>query len=453
MASDKDISFCVGVVLPAAGCGERMKLQTPKQFCEVNGRPLICHTIDCFHRLPWVQHIVISTSAVFMDLLKQLTVQYGFDKVTVVEGGTTRHRSIYAGVRALQQVGPGVEVVVIHDAVRPFVSPDVLRNIAAAAHVNGAAGVCRPLVSTVIARDAEQRLTESLDRSRYFNSEMPQAFQVPVIAKAYSQCTREDFDFGTECLLLAMKYGGVHAHILDGSADLWKVTYKKDLFAAEAMVKERLTRVRIVKKESWPELADSVTARLSASQFQVVDQSKPEAGSGDDTTLPTTNNTANTFVILHTHLTEHTCGFSPDHDADRPEPEVRGSRASREEGEEERNGVNGLTHSVGGQRLLETLKTMQSQCVSSATATGRWRLVDDTFVHVFVASSRSEGMKLLTELSTALLTLSAECQGGGAVVYGVLAGKETPMDKVSEMTTNVIQRGHCSFSGQLFLVL
>ena len=50
-----------------------------------------------------------------------------------------------------------------------------------------AAGVCRPLVSTVIARDADQQLTESLDRSRYFNSEMPQAFQVAVISNAYDE--------------------------------------------------------------------------------------------------------------------------------------------------------------------------------------------------------------------------------------------------------------------------
>ncbi|KAL8594675.1 hypothetical protein ACOMHN_052408 [Nucella lapillus] len=298
MDSNEVFTFSVGVVLPAAGCGERMKLETPKQFCEVNGRPLICYTIDSFHRAAWIQQIVISTSAAHLELLKELTVRYGFDKVTLVEGGTTRHRSIHAGVKALQQVDPSIEVVVIHDAVRPFVSADLLRNIAVAAHEHGAAGVCRPLVSTVIARDSDQRLRESLDRSQYFNSEMPQAFQVPVIAKAYSKCSSDDLDFGTECLLLALKHSGVQARILDGDPDLWKVTYKKDLFAAEVVLKERLTRVSLVHGDCWSELAAAVTSRLTAQHMQVVKQVKPEEGAGEAAS-PACSMAANTLVLLH----------------------------------------------------------------------------------------------------------------------------------------------------------
>ncbi|CAB4039501.1 Hypothetical predicted protein, partial [Paramuricea clavata] len=78
--------------------------------------------------------------------------------------------------------------------------------------------------------------------SKFVASEMPQAFQYDVILNAYRKCTQDDFDFGTECLHLAFKYSSVRAFLIDGPDYLWKVTYKKDIFAAEGIIKERLRR-------------------------------------------------------------------------------------------------------------------------------------------------------------------------------------------------------------------
>ncbi|KAJ8306885.1 hypothetical protein KUTeg_014969 [Tegillarca granosa] len=243
---DFEIDFPVNVVLPAGGCGERMSINQPKQYCEVLNRPLIVFTLYTFNRIPWIQKIVVTVSKNYVDYVKGLTQKYGYEKVTVVEGGAARHRSIYCGLKALENVCNQSDIVVIHDAVRIFAEEHLIKEIVMAAKLNGAAGVSRPLVSTVIAVDSEDYIEESLDRNKYRASEMPQAFRYDVIKTAYDKATDYDFDYGTECLLLAYKYTNTKAKIIVGPSNLWKVTYLKDLYAAEGMLKESLIKVQLI---------------------------------------------------------------------------------------------------------------------------------------------------------------------------------------------------------------
>lgn len=80
-------------------------------------------------------------------------------------------------------------MVILHDAVRPFVDEQTLRSVTMAANNNGAAGMIRPLSSTVVAQSCDGFLDHSLDRSKFRASEMPQAFKYEVIQKAYMKCT------------------------------------------------------------------------------------------------------------------------------------------------------------------------------------------------------------------------------------------------------------------------
>ncbi|KAM5156847.1 D-ribitol-5-phosphate cytidylyltransferase [Mantella aurantiaca] len=236
----------VSVLLPAGGCGERLGGGTPKQYCPVLGRALISRTMEAMERVSWISDVVVAVAAESVDLMKSIVRQYGHKRVTLVEGGATRHRSIFNGLRAFLEdhsLGPALpkpEVVIIHDAVRPFVEEDVLRQVTISARESGAAGAVRPLVSTVIASSSDGCLAHSLERSKHRASEMPQAFLFDVIYKAYLQCTDYDLDFGTECLHLALEYSKVRAKLVEGSPDLWKVTYKRDLYAAESIIKECL---------------------------------------------------------------------------------------------------------------------------------------------------------------------------------------------------------------------
>ncbi|XP_031135395.1 D-ribitol-5-phosphate cytidylyltransferase isoform X2 [Sander lucioperca] len=227
------VDFLVSVVLPAGGTGERTGLQTPKQFCSFLGRPLISYTIQAFERVSWIQSIVVVVAKENMDLMTDIVQRFQHKKVRAVPGGSTRHRSICNGVRAL---GDGEEerpkVVIIHDAVRPFVDEDLLYKIAMAAEEQGAAGAIRPLVSTVIATTSEGYLDHSLERAKYRASEMPQGFTYDVICQAYQ-----------------------------------KVTYKRDLAAAESIIKETLSRSACVitgGSEQAVTLADALQKAVGA---------------------------------------------------------------------------------------------------------------------------------------------------------------------------------------------
>ncbi|KAI2656375.1 D-ribitol-5-phosphate cytidylyltransferase [Labeo rohita] len=220
------VDFPVAVVLPAGGCGERMGLPTPKQFCTILNRPLISYTIQAFERLSWIGTVVVVVAKENHDLMLNIVQKFNHTKVKVVHGGTTRHRSIFNGLQAFSDTTdpptPKPKVVIIHDAVRPFVEEDLLLKITLAAKEQGASGAVRPLVSTVIATTSEGYLDHSLERAKYRASEMPQGFLYDIIFQAYQRCSEFDFEFGTECLHLALQYCGTNAKLIEGPPTLWK---------------------------------------------------------------------------------------------------------------------------------------------------------------------------------------------------------------------------------------
>ncbi|NWW50141.1 ISPD cytidylyltransferase, partial [Pedionomus torquatus] len=199
-------------------------------------------------RVDWISNIIVVVSPENIETMKSIIEKYGHKRVTVVQGGITRHRSIFNGLKVFAEnefsnhLLQKPEVVIIHDAVRPFVEEDILLKVVMAAKEHGAAGAIRPLVSTVIASAADGSLDHSLERARYRASEMPQAFLFDIIYEAYQQCTDYDLDYGTECLHLALKYCKTNAKLVEGTADLWKVTYKRDLYAADSIIKDSLSQ-------------------------------------------------------------------------------------------------------------------------------------------------------------------------------------------------------------------
>ncbi|RXM37227.1 Isoprenoid synthase domain-containing protein [Acipenser ruthenus] len=145
------VGFPVAVVLPAGGSGERMGLSTPKQFCDFLDRPLISFTIEAFERINWIQNIIVVVAKECIDLMKTIIHKYSHKRITLVVGGQTRHRSIFNGLKVFtdSQVYDSKltkpEVVIIHDAVRPFVEEDLLLKIATAAKDHGVEVVSTPV--------------------------------------------------------------------------------------------------------------------------------------------------------------------------------------------------------------------------------------------------------------------------------------------------------------------
>ncbi|XP_038058196.1 D-ribitol-5-phosphate cytidylyltransferase-like [Patiria miniata] len=253
-------------ILPAGGCGQRTGLDIPKQYCDVLGRPLIVYTLESFQRLSWIEKILVAVSPEWEGHMTELIQRYKFTKVGLVNGGTSRHRSIQNGVRHLQdhilkglggahlrengKVSSEEEpVVIVHDAVRPFADEDILRKVALAAKEHGASGSVLPMVSTILESDPHDVLVQSLVRSTLRESHTPQAFQWSVLHHAYQKISEHDLDHGTEVLDLALKYTGCRAKLVEAPDYVWKVTYRKDLVAAESLAKVLWSEVYLINSD------------------------------------------------------------------------------------------------------------------------------------------------------------------------------------------------------------
>uniref|UniRef100_A0ABM0GS11 Isoprenoid synthase domain-containing protein-like n=1 Tax=Saccoglossus kowalevskii TaxID=10224 RepID=A0ABM0GS11_SACKO len=182
------MNFKTVAILPAAGSGERLGISLPKQYCDVLGRPIIVHTLDSFQRIEWIESVIVAVSSDRLDYMKQILSQYCLTKVKLIEGDISRHRSIKKCIDAIGDNHDNKpDIVIIHDAVRPFADEDIMSQVALAAHKYGASGTVQPLVSTVIAPSHEGFLDHSLVRSKYRASHTPQAFQYSVIKAAYNK--------------------------------------------------------------------------------------------------------------------------------------------------------------------------------------------------------------------------------------------------------------------------
>lgn len=152
------------------------------------------------------------------------------DKVLVIAGCKTRHRTISRGVAELDR--HHIDVTIIHDAVRPLVPICLLQQLVTAAEKFGASGPVTNLTSTVVSTDENGFLDRVLTRNQYMDSQMPQVFRQDVIREAYENCSTDDLENGTECLALVQRYSSkpVSIRLIQGDPNLlWKVTYKKDL--------------------------------------------------------------------------------------------------------------------------------------------------------------------------------------------------------------------------------
>ncbi|XP_074593669.1 D-ribitol-5-phosphate cytidylyltransferase-like [Brevipalpus obovatus] len=240
----------IGVIIPAAGTGDRFESSPPKQFVKVDGLPLLYYTIDNFIKLindQWMISIVVVCSDAYINLVKEEILSYfsnyvGRGSLAVTVGSDTRHRSIHMGLNYLANSLKRPDLIIIHDGVRPLVDPRYLARLIESAREHGAAGPICDLISTPLQVDSENFVKGVINRDSLKLSEMPQIFKFEVIKKAYDGASDSDLDNGTECIDLVNKYTDVRTKALSGfPSNLFKVTYKKDLYAVEGLLKEMRT--------------------------------------------------------------------------------------------------------------------------------------------------------------------------------------------------------------------
>jgi 2-C-methyl-D-erythritol 4-phosphate cytidylyltransferase len=211
----------VWAVIAAAGRGERLGLDRPKAFAQLNGRPLLAESLERLERSDWIDSIVVVAPPDWEEPVILLAEELACGKVeSVVTGGETRAASVRAG---LAEVPEDAAIALIHDAARPVLAEDVLERLLTALP-EGWDGVVPavPIPDTVKRVDGDQ-VVETLDRDNLVGAQTPQAFVWPTLRAAAGQDAE-----ATDCAALVEATGG-RVKVVPGDRRLIKVTEQADL--------------------------------------------------------------------------------------------------------------------------------------------------------------------------------------------------------------------------------
>ena len=227
----------VAVILPAGGAGVRLGGRTPKQFLSLAGTSILRATADRFARHPAVASIVVVAPAAYLRRTQALLRDLRFPgRLTVVEGGRERQESVAHGLRA---ISGEPDVVVVHDAVRPFVTRSVIDAVLAAAREHGAA-ICAVPVKETVKRVIDGLVAETVDRASLWSVQTPQAFRTAVLREAHEKARRDGF-VGTDEAMLVERLGE-RVRVVRGDEGNVKITTREDLRRARADLRPRRRR-------------------------------------------------------------------------------------------------------------------------------------------------------------------------------------------------------------------
>lgn len=230
----------VSVILPAAGLGTRMKSAAEstgtsrKQFMQIEGVPVLVHTVRKFVARPLVSEVVIALRSDDLEWVESLLKSEVFSKpVRCVAGGSSRQQSVE---NALASLASDVDVVAVHDAVRPFVDPETIDQVIEQAARTGAAIVGIVPVDTV-KQMQRHSVRGTLNRERLILAQTPQVFQAEVLRKAFEKA-REDGFVGTDESSLVERLENIEVTVVAGTDRNIKITRPSDIDLARLFLAE-----------------------------------------------------------------------------------------------------------------------------------------------------------------------------------------------------------------------
>lgn len=210
-----------------------MGTQTPKPFLKVGGVPILQHTIAKFEELSQVSQIIIATSRDFFPEVEAICNLFSkkANFFEIVEGGSERQESIN---NALQKVEADIDLVAIHDAVRPFIRTSLIIKASDIAEQVGGAVVGIPSKDTIKQVDDGLVIKFTPDRSNLWLAQTPQIFQTKLLKKAYAAASASNL-IGTDDASLVEQIGGT-VKMVEGDPENLKITYPLDLKIAELIL-------------------------------------------------------------------------------------------------------------------------------------------------------------------------------------------------------------------------
>ncbi len=214
-------------LIVAGGSGTRMDSEVPKQFLELDGRPVLMHAMEVFYRYDEEINIILVLPEKQVGFWKALCKKHHFVlQYQLAFGGETRFQSVQNGLQQISDDG----IVFIHDGVRPMVSLNTIQNCYEIAEKKGNSLPVIPVSESL--REVHNNKNKAVDRSKYFLVQTPQTFRVSLIQQAYHQASSHDFTDDAS-LLESM---GETIYLTEGNRENIKITYPEDMLFAKTFL-------------------------------------------------------------------------------------------------------------------------------------------------------------------------------------------------------------------------
>ena len=248
-------------IIFAGGSGVRMGAGVPKQFLEINGKPIIIHTLQLFQYHNMIDKIYVSVIKDYVSYMKELVEEYNLSKVVcVMPGGETAQDSIYNALKACEAENPGDSIVLLHDGVRPFVSYDVIADNTNGVKENGNA-IRRTACYETILLSKDEKMVDSVPyRKETFAAQAPQSFYLKDIIAAHDvvRARPERYENMVDACTI-LKSQGIDVHMVPGNRGNIKVTTPEDVYMYRALLQY---------KENEQAFGLGLTNRIDAKRHQ-----------------------------------------------------------------------------------------------------------------------------------------------------------------------------------------
>lgn len=251
----------VYAIILAGGYSERFAGEVPKQFTKIAGKMVVEHTIDIFERHPLIDEIFVVVNPTFRHLIEQVVLKNKYKKVTkILNGGKTRQESSMIGSFAIPE---NDSFVLIHDAVRPFVSESIISEVINALNNYEAVDVAIPSSDTTIEQE-DMIIMDIPDRDRLMLGQTPQGFKTGIIKRAYEMYKDNPVKVTDDCGLI-IKYNLGKIKVVLGDRFNIKITYPEDMYFADKIFQVR-SQTAYGGKKDLLDLKDKVMVVFGASR-------------------------------------------------------------------------------------------------------------------------------------------------------------------------------------------
>jgi 2-C-methyl-D-erythritol 4-phosphate cytidylyltransferase len=211
-------------IIPSGGLGKRVNSPLPKQFLKSNGKEIIAYTLEIFQNSDLIDGIIVATQKDFFYLLEDIKLKYSFSKlIKIIEGGKERQNSVFNALKSTPAEKD--DLIVVHDAVRPLLSLNILKDAVETAKKYGSAIVATKAKDTLI--NGNEFVHSYVDRKEIYYAQTPQVFRYDILFEAMKKAEEDKF-IGTDESMLVHRLG-YEVKIVEGSSLNFKITNVDDI--------------------------------------------------------------------------------------------------------------------------------------------------------------------------------------------------------------------------------